>query len=111
MQIKVITASIMQFLLKDGAAECTLTQMHSLLLFQPYPIETRKTKASRGKVYSLFKDTVTQNIASNDWMIINYELEKMLKEVVTGKFTVLSWHLPGGTEEKHNKPPDRIAGG
>jgi hypothetical protein len=29
------------------------------------------------------------------------ELEKMWKEVVMAKFKVLSWHIPGGTEEIH----------
>jgi hypothetical protein len=36
-------------------------------------------------------------------LLINNELERMQKEVVVNKFEVLSWHLPGGTEEKYDK--------
>jgi hypothetical protein len=36
-------------------------------------------------------------------MIVNNELERMRKEVVMAEFKVLSRHLPGGTEENHEK--------
>jgi hypothetical protein len=34
-------------------------------------------------------------------MVVTYELERRWKEVVMAKFSVLSHHLPGGTEENH----------
>jgi hypothetical protein len=36
--------------------------------------------------------------ASNDWKIMNSQME-MCKEVVVVQFKVLSWHLPGGSHE------------
>jgi hypothetical protein len=38
---------------------------------------------------------------SNERMIVNDELEKIWKEAVMTKFKVLSWYLPGGSEENH----------
>jgi hypothetical protein len=35
---------------------------------------------------------------------MNNELERMWKEKVMACFEILSWHLPGGTEETHEKP-------
>jgi hypothetical protein len=32
------------------------------------------------------------------------ELKRMWKEVVMAKLKVLSWHLPGRTEEHHRNP-------
>jgi hypothetical protein len=34
-------------------------------------------------------------------MVMNEELERMYKEAVTVYFNILSWYLPGGTEECH----------
>jgi hypothetical protein len=31
------------------------------------------------------------------------KLERIWKEAAMAKFKVLSWHLPGGTEENHEK--------
>jgi hypothetical protein len=35
---------------------------------------------------------------------MNNELERICKEAVEAQFKILSWHLPGGTEESHEKP-------
>jgi hypothetical protein len=35
---------------------------------------------------------------------MNNEFEWMWKEVVMAKVEVVSWHLPGGTEEIHKSP-------
>jgi hypothetical protein len=35
---------------------------------------------------------------------MNNELETMWKEAVMAAFKVISWHLPRGTEENHEKP-------
>jgi hypothetical protein len=35
---------------------------------------------------------------------VNDELERMWKEAVMAEFKVLSWNLPGRTEENHEKP-------
>jgi hypothetical protein len=35
---------------------------------------------------------------------VNDELERMWKEAVVALFKVLSRHLPGGSEENHEKP-------
>jgi hypothetical protein len=37
---------------------------------------------------------------------MNNELERIWKEVVMVEFKVLSQHVPGGTEEDHEKPQD-----
>jgi hypothetical protein len=34
---------------------------------------------------------------------MNNESQKIWKEAVVDYFKVLSWHLPGGTEENHKK--------
>jgi hypothetical protein len=36
------------------------------------------------------------------WLMNNH-LERIWKEVVMAYLKVLSWHLPGGTEENHEK--------
>jgi hypothetical protein len=38
---------------------------------------------------------------------MNNELDRMWKEVIAGKFEILTWHFPGGTEENHENlsPP------
>jgi hypothetical protein len=36
-------------------------------------------------------------------MMINNELERMWKEVVTAKFVALSWNFPGWTKESYKK--------
>jgi hypothetical protein len=36
--------------------------------------------------------------ALSDWMMVNIELGRMWKEVVTASFKVLPWHLPRETE-------------
>lgn len=41
--------------------------------------------------------------ASNDWMTVNNEMEKILKEVAEVQFKVLFWHSPGKTEEDNWK--------
>jgi hypothetical protein len=59
-------------------------------------------------ICSLFNDTfsVTQDYtASNERMIG----ERMWKEADVAQFKVISWHLPAGTEENHEKPV-KIAG-
>jgi hypothetical protein len=35
-------------------------------------------------------------------MIMNGEVGRARKEVVTGRFNVLHWHLPEGSEEHHD---------
>jgi hypothetical protein len=35
---------------------------------------------------------------------MNNELERIFEESCHGLIEVLSWHLPGGTEENHGKP-------
>jgi hypothetical protein len=57
-------------------------------------------------IYSLFNDAfiISDYIASNERMIVNNELESMWKEAVMAQFKVLSRHLPGGTDEIHEKP-------
>jgi hypothetical protein len=37
------------------------------------------------------------------------ELERIWKEAVMVQFKVLSWHLPGGIEETHEKKSVRFA--
>jgi hypothetical protein len=37
---------------------------------------------------------------------MNNELERVWKEVVVAKFKILFQHLPGGTEENHEKLKD-----
>jgi surfactin synthase thioesterase subunit len=39
---------------------------------------------------------------------VNDELERMWKEAVMAEFKVLSWNLPGRTEENHEKTSVRI---
>jgi hypothetical protein len=34
------------------------------------------------------------------------ESERMWKEAAMAYFKVFSWHLPGGTEENYENPPD-----
>jgi hypothetical protein len=52
----------------------------------------------------LVKLLVTQDyVASNDWMMVNNELERISEEAVVISFKVLSRHLPGSTEEYHEK--------
>jgi hypothetical protein len=53
--------------------------------------------------YSLFSCvfSVSGYVVSNKRMIVNNELERMWKEAVMASFKVLSKHLPGGPEEKH----------
>jgi hypothetical protein len=41
---------------------------------------------------------------------VNDELERIWKEAVVAKVKVLSQHLPGGTEESHEKSPVTIVG-
>jgi hypothetical protein len=42
---------------------------------------------------------------------VNYDLERIWKEVVVAYFDVLPWHLPGGTEVNHKKKTSvRISG-
>jgi hypothetical protein len=41
---------------------------------------------------------------SDDWMTINNELERVWKKAVMVK--VLCWHLPGATDESHEKPSE-----
>jgi hypothetical protein len=59
-------------------------------------------------ICSLFNNACSSSdyIASNERMIVNYELEMTLKEAAVASFNVLSLHLPGGTEENHEKPQD-----
>lgn len=42
-------------------------------------------------------------IVSNDWMMVNNELEKICTAVLMAYFKVLYWHLPGQTEENLNQ--------
>jgi hypothetical protein len=57
-------------------------------------------------ISDFFNDAVTSsdNVASNDRMISEYELERIWKEAAMTYFKVLSWHLSGGTEENDDKP-------
>jgi hypothetical protein len=41
---------------------------------------------------------------------VNNELRRTWKEVVVAYFKVLSWNLPGGTEENHEKPVRLVSG-
>jgi hypothetical protein len=41
---------------------------------------------------------------------MNDELERIWKEAAVAKVKVLSQHLPGGTEESHEKSPVTIVG-
>jgi hypothetical protein len=45
-------------------------------------------------------------IASNDWMTVDNELERMRKEGVVTPFNVISRNLNGGTEENHSHDRD-----
>jgi hypothetical protein len=40
-------------------------------------------------------------------MVVYNELEEALKEPVVAYFEVLSWHMPGGTNENHVKSRTR----
>jgi hypothetical protein len=53
--------------------------------------------------FSLFNNDVSNLncIALNDWITANNESKRMWKEAVMASFKVLSWHLPGGAEKKH----------
>jgi hypothetical protein len=48
-----------------------------------------------------FLDTLY--IISNDWIILNNEFGRMWKKPLVAEFNVLSLHLFGRTEEKHEK--------
>jgi hypothetical protein len=39
----------------------------------------------------------------NHGLLLNNELEEMRKDVVVVEVEVLSWHLPGGTEQNCKK--------
>jgi hypothetical protein len=43
-------------------------------------------------------------------MNVNYEIERIWKDVVMANFKVVYQHLPGGTKEDHKKPKIITAG-
>jgi len=49
---------------------------------------------------SLFKAGISDDTMYHQ-MVMNNELEVMWKEAIRAWFCVLSWHITGGTEEKH----------
>jgi hypothetical protein len=53
---------------------------------------------------------LTDYIVSNNWMIMNNELEGVWKEAVIAQFEALSLYLPEATEERREKTSVRSVG-
>lgn len=59
-------------------------------------------------IYLWFIQWVSAGQATCCWMIgrtVDSEIKRMCKEAVVTWFEFIPWHLPGVTEENHNKPP------
>jgi hypothetical protein len=56
-------------------------------------------------VCNLFNDAVSVSdcITSNEWMVVNSELERTQKEAGLTIFEALFRNLPGGTDENHER--------
>jgi hypothetical protein len=89
-----------------NACQLIMRQCTDLLVTSPLPPQVTVRPADpRVSVHLLFNGAVSNsdNMASNEWMTVNNELERMWKEEVFSYLKVLYRHLPGGTDENRGK--------
>jgi hypothetical protein len=76
----------------------------SIFSEEVHPADHNLDSYFRNIISSLLNSTISISdyIASYDRVVS--ELEWMWKEVIIPSFDIVSWHLPGGTEENHKMP-------